>query len=66
MIKLAEFLGNGMKEKLLKDDSKVLKELSVKANFKNMKKDKVLVHSVLLYLRNLRNYNFKTFQMVLY
>ena len=66
MIKLAEFLGNGMKEKLLKDDSKVLKELSVKANFKKMKKDKVLVHSVLLYLRNLRNYNFKTFQMVLY
>ena len=62
MIKLAEFLGNGMREKLLKDDSKVLKEISVKANFKNMKNDKVLVYSVLLVLLlYLRNYNFKTF-----
>ena len=53
ILKIAEFLGNGLKEKLLKDDKKMLKEITVKADIKTIKKDKALVFYSLLFLSNL-------------
>jgi len=42
ILKIAEFLGNGLKEKLLKDDKKMLKEITVKADIKTVKKEETL------------------------
>jgi len=43
ILKIAEFLGNGLKDKLLKDDKKMLKEITVKADIKTVKKEQTMV-----------------------
>ena len=43
ILKIAEFLGNGLKEKLLKDDKKLLKEITVKSDIKTVKKNKIML-----------------------
>jgi len=39
VLKIAEFLGNGMKDRLLQDDKKMLKEIAVKSDVKTMKNE---------------------------
>ena len=42
-LKIAEFLDNGIKEKLLKENKILLKKISEKANIKSVKNDKSMV-----------------------